>query len=139
MDNLTRKQRSFNMSRIKSKNTEIEKKFRVLLFKNGYRGYRIKNNKIPGNPDIFFSKKRLAIFIDGCFWHKCNICFKKPKSNLNYWNKKIKKNVLRDKKINEILKKKKITILRFWGHEIKNNIFNSFKKFKKIYEEIQNN
>lgn len=136
MDNLTKEQRSFNMSRIKSKNTEIEKRFRALIFKKGYLGYRTKNNKIPGNPDIFFPKKKLAIFIDGCFWHQCNFCFKKPKSNSNYWNKKIKKNVLRDKKINKILKEKKIIVLRFWEHEIKNNILSCFNKFKNFYEKI---
>ncbi|MCS6956550.1 MAG: very short patch repair endonuclease [Patescibacteria group bacterium] len=136
MDNLTKTQRSFNMSKIRSLNTKIEKAFRSLLYKNGYFKYTINNKKITGNPDIFFPKKKLAIFIDGCFWHGCKKCFKKPKSNLEYWHKKISRNLLRDKEINKKLKKEKIKFLRFWGHEIKNNLLSCFKKFKNTYEKI---
>ena len=83
---------------------------------------------------MFFTKKKIALFIDGCFWHKCPKCFIKPKSNLKFWNEKIKRNVLRDKKINKKLKSDKITVIRIWEHEIKKDLDRAYLKFKKIYE-----
>lgn len=133
MDTLTKKQRSHCMSQIKSRDTKIELIFRRYIWCRGLRNYRIKN-KITGRPDIYFPKKRIAIFIDGCFWHQCPKCFIKPKSNNKYWDDKIKNNVQRDKKINSELKKQKISVLRFWEHEITSNIEKCHLRLKKIYE-----
>jgi len=119
------------MSRIKSKNTIIELEFRKYIWANGLRNYRIKN-KITGKPDIYFPKTKVAIFIDGCFWHKCPKCFIRPKSENKYWDKKIKNNIKRDRKINKQLKSEGIKVLRFWEHEIKKNIDNCYFKLKKI-------
>jgi DNA mismatch endonuclease (patch repair protein) len=133
MDRITKAQRSYNMSRIRSKNTAVEISFRKNLWNSGIRGYRV-NAKIIGKPDLYFSKKKIAIFIDGCFWHKCPRCFIKPKTNLSYWTPKINKNALRDKKNNKDLKSEKIKVLRFWEHEIKNNMERCYNKFSKTYE-----
>lgn len=133
MDILTKEQRSFCMSQIRSKNTLIELKFRKYLYNNGIRGYRV-NNKILGKPDLYFPKKRIAVFIDGCFWHKCPKCFIKPKSKNNFWDKKIRYNILRDKIINKKLNKDGVKILRFWEHDIKNNIEKCYIKFINLYE-----
>lgn len=117
-DVLTKEQRSYNMSRIKGKDTKPEIQLRKLLYKKEIRGYRI-HYKLPGKPDLVFPKYKLAVFVDGCFWHKCPKCFKTPETNKDFWMAKINKNAQRDKKINKILKKKGWTILRFWEHNLK--------------------
>lgn len=132
MDVLTKKQRSYCMSQIKSEGTTIEKSFGKHLRKAGLSGYRT-HYKIIGIPDFYFPKKKIAVFIDGCFWHKCPKCYKKPKSNIRFWCEKIKANKKRDKIVNEILKKKGVKILRFWEHQAKNNIESCLKKIKRYY------
>lgn len=133
MDTLTKRQRSYCMSRIKRDNTTAEKFFRKYLWLKEVRDWRIRS-KILGKPDLYFVQKRLAVFIDGCFWHKCPRCFIKPKSNSAYWTPKIRNNVLRDRKNAEILRKNKVTVIRFWEHEIKNNLEKCYNKFIRIYE-----
>jgi len=105
------------MSQIKAKNTTPEIILRKALFKNGLRGYRI-HYSLHGKPDIVFTKYKLAIFMDGCFWHKCPKCFIKPKTRTDYWLKKIENNKQRDKLINERLSNEGWTVLRFWEHQI---------------------
>jgi DNA mismatch endonuclease (patch repair protein) len=117
-DVLTPEQRKHNMSRIRGKNTGPEVKLRKLLWSQGIRGYRIHPN-IPGKPDIVFTKKKIVIFIDGCFWHKCPVCFQEPETRKEFWMKKIQSNVDRDKKVNEQLKSKGWTIIRIWEHDIR--------------------
>jgi DNA mismatch endonuclease, patch repair protein len=117
-DVLSLTQRKYNMSRIKGKNTGPEIKLRKLLFSNGIRGYRI-HFDLPGKPDIVFTKKKIVIFIDGCFWHKCPIDFQEPETRKEFWMNKIQSNVERDKKVNEILIKDGWTVIRIWEHEIK--------------------
>lgn len=125
------------MSQIKGRNTNTELYFRRYIWNKRLGGYRI-SDKILGKPDLYFRKQKIAVFIDGCFWHKCQRCFKKPKSNNHYWDRKIKDNVARDKKINQRLKKQDIIVLRFWEHEIKNNIDNCYNKLRAVYEKRNN-
>jgi DNA mismatch endonuclease (patch repair protein) len=98
MDVHTRIQRSFNMSRIKGKNTQPEEIIRKLLWSNGYR-YRLHEKNLPGKPDIVFLGKKKVILVNGCFWHMhgCSY-FKWPKTNSKFWRKKISDNAVRDKK-----------------------------------------
>jgi DNA mismatch endonuclease (patch repair protein) len=117
-DILTQEQRKFNMSRIKGKNTGPEIKLRKLLYACGIRGYRIHYNLL-GKPDIVFTKKKIAIFIDGCFWHKCSVCFQKPETRREFWLKKINSNVKRDKIVNEQLLADGWNVIRFWEHEVR--------------------
>ena len=117
-DVLTPEQRTYNMSRIRGKNTSPEVKLRKLLWSQGIRGYRIHYN-LPGKPDIVFTKKKIAIFIDGCFWHKCPVCFQVPETRKEFWIKKIQSNVERDKKVNEQLKINGWNVIRIWEHEIR--------------------
>lgn len=117
-DVLSPEQRKLNMSRIRAKNTGPEVKLRKMLSAEGIRGYRI-HYKLPGKPDIVFTKKKIVIFIDGCFWHKCPVCFKVPETRKDFWMKKIQSNIDRDKKVNEQLKDGGWTILRFWEHDIR--------------------
>ncbi len=125
----TKKQRSYNMSQIKAKDTKPEIKLRKELFSSGVKGYRI-HAKIIGKPDIIFSKQKVAVFIDGCFWHKCPRCYKEPQAHNKFWSEKIKTNKIRDRKINSQLKKEGWRVLRFWEHEIKNNLSSCVNKIK---------
>jgi len=119
-DVLTPEQRKLNMSRIKGKDTSPEIVIRRLLYSKGIRGYRI-HYPLIGKPDIVFIRKRLVIFIDGCFWHKCPDCFIIPKTRTEFWLEKINKNVTRDCKINEKLTSDGWNVLRFWEHEVRKN------------------
>jgi DNA mismatch endonuclease (patch repair protein) len=97
---------SHTMSAIRAKNTKPELAVRKILLSAGINKYRLNYRKIPGSPDIVFPKKRVAIFINGCFWHGCPYCkLKLPKTHRKFWKDKITANKLRDtKKINELKK-----------------------------------
>jgi len=114
-DNLTKEQRSYNMSRIRSKNTKPEKALKKLLTKTGFK-YQ---PNLLGKPDFADKKNKTAVFIDGCFWHKCPKHFKEPKTNRTYWIPKLEKNKKRDKKINLDYKKRGWKVVRIWEHELK--------------------
>jgi DNA mismatch endonuclease (patch repair protein) len=126
-DVLTPKQRTYNMSQIRGKNTTPEIKLRKMLFAAGIRGYRIHYN-LPGKPDVVFIKKKIAIFVDGCFWHKCPVDFQEPATRKEFWIKKIQSNIDRDKKVNEQLKRDGWTVIRIWEHEIKKEPEKTVKK-----------
>lgn len=98
MDNHDKETRSYNMSRIRSTNTKPEETVRKYLFSNGLR-YRKNVRKLPGCPDIVLPKYNAVVFVNGCFWHMHKNCpkFVWPKSNQDYWQKKILNNVARDK------------------------------------------
>ena len=119
-DIFSKEERSRIMSKIKSKDTGIEKALRSALWIRGHR-FRV-HQDIFGKPDIIFLKQKIAIFCDGCFWHGCPVCKKYPASNKEFWMKKFEINQRRDKEVTKKLKKKGWRILRFWGHEIKNDI-----------------
>ena len=126
-DVLTPDQRKLNMSRVRGKNTGPEIKIRKLLWSRGIRGYRIHHNLL-GKPDIVFTKKRVAIFIDGCFWHKCPVCFQEPETRKEFWMKKIQSNIDRDAKVDEQLKNNGWTVIRIWEHEIRKEPEKAIKK-----------
>lgn len=118
MDVHSKKQRSYNMSQIKSKNTQPEMIIRKLLWNNGLR-YRLHKKELPGKPDIVFIKKKKAIFINGCFWHKHNCdFFKWPKTRTDFWRNKINNNFIRDKRNYKKLKELGWDVLIIWECEI---------------------
>lgn len=119
-DVLTKAQRKLNMSRIRGKDTSPEIKIRKLLFSKGIRGYRV-NYKLTGKPDIVFPGKKVAVFIDGCFWHKCPIHFQEPDTRKEFWLDKINRNVERDQIVNLKLKEAGWRILRIWEHQVREN------------------
>lgn len=107
----------------KSKNTKIEVALAKALWAHGYR-YRRNVPGIIGKPDIVFTKYRLAIFVDGEFWHGKNwgVEAAKIKNNLSFWQKKIEANMARDVKVNEGLAAAGWAVLRFWGNDVKKNL-----------------
>ena len=131
MDKVTTKKRREIMSKIRSKNTKLEIKFGREIWKKGLR-YR-KHYKIPGKPDFVFVSKKIAIFVDSCFWHKCPKHYREPASNRDYWIPKINRNVERDRETAEKLKKEGWTVLRFWEHEINEKMDLCTKKVIKAY------
>lgn len=116
-DVLTKAQRSYNMSRIRAKDTKAEMKLRMLLRQKGIRSYRL-HYDLLGKPDIVFPKKKVAVFVDGCFWHKCPLHFVQPQTRKDFWMRKIESNVTRDRRTDEKLKQDGWFVLRFWEHEI---------------------
>lgn len=117
-DVLSKRQRSYNMSRIKGKNTAPELIIRSSLWAAGIKGYRV-HQRIPGRPDIVFRADRLAVFIDGCFWHKCPRDYRTPETRKAFWAKKIGQNVQRDRRVDEELQVDGWRVLRVWEHEVR--------------------
>lgn len=121
-DNHTKEQRSYNMSRIRSKNNAPEEKVRKYLFSKGFR-YRKNDKKLPGCPDIVLPKYKTVIFVNGCFWHKHDCKrFVWPASNEAYWKKKILRNVERDAVNIKELKEMGWRVLIVWECELKKAI-----------------
>ncbi len=119
-DVLSEKQRSYCMSKIKGRDTKPELIIRKLLWSKGYR-YR-KNNKLPGKPDLVFTSAQVAVFIDGCFWHRCPIHYVAPKTRAMFWEAKIQGNVDRDRRNNYALKDMGWKVIRFWEHQIYDDV-----------------
>jgi DNA mismatch endonuclease, patch repair protein len=116
MDKLSVANRSKLMATIRSKNTKPELALRRVLWLKGYR-FRIHYGK--EKIDIAFPGKKIAIFVDGCFWHSCPIHSHAPKSNRQYWLQKLERNVQRDRLKEERLRSENWTIVRVWEHDLK--------------------
>jgi DNA mismatch endonuclease (patch repair protein) len=123
MDSLTPERRSWNMSRIRGKDTRPEIVVRSLLHSLGYR-FRLNRKDIPGKPDIVLPKYQTAIYVHGCYWHRhqgCHLAYT-PKSNLDFWGKKFARNVERDLEVRESLKHTGWKQLVIWECETRNEI-----------------
>lgn len=118
----TKEQISFNMKRVKNKDSEIELALRKELWNRGLR-YQKNVTKIFGKPDLVFKGKKVAVFCDSEFWHGYNWEERRKdfKSNQEFWIPKIERNIERDKEVTTELEKQGWTVLRFWGKEIKKN------------------
>lgn len=132
MDTFTPQERSRIMSSVKAKgNKSTELKLLELFKLYKLKGWRRKY-LINGNPDFVFPKARLAIFVDGCFWHGCSEHCRIPKSNKEYWVTKINQNKKRDYKVTKELRGKNWMVIRLWEHELKHN------KYKRKMNRIKN-
>jgi DNA mismatch endonuclease, patch repair protein len=119
----TTKKRSLMMRKIRGKNTKPELAFRKVLWARGIR-YRVNNKRLPGTPDISIKKYKLAVFIDGEFWHGYNWDEKKAKMKTNkaFWIPKIERNMQRDAEVNAALDALDYTVFRFWEGELKSDL-----------------
>ena len=134
MDVHSKEIRSYNMSRIRSKNNAPEEKVRKFLFSKGFR-YRKNDKNLPGCPDIVLPKYKTVIFVNGCFWHKHNCKrFVWPSSNEEYWKKKILRNVERDEINIKELKELGWKVLVVWECELKKAIID--KRLETLVDEI---
>lgn len=120
VDRLSPEQRRRCMSRVRGRDTKPEMLLRKALWARGVR-YRL-HADLPGKPDLVFTGKRLAVFVDGCFWHGCPIHGEIPVSNRAFWEKKLGDNVARDKRIDARLSEIGWRVLRIWVHEIKRDV-----------------
>lgn len=110
----------------KSKNTKPELLVRQALRASGWPGYRLHWKKCPGRPDICFPGRKIAIFVNGCFWHRCPHCnLPDPKSNIDFWKAKFARNVARDAKNHEELVERGWTVLVIWECALKKGRFES--------------
>jgi len=121
VDHLTKEKRSWNMSRIRSKDTKPEMIVRSLLHRMGFR-FRLHRKDLPGKPDIVLPKYKIVIFVHGCFWHGHKACKRgnTPKTNRKYWFPKINKNKERDKKHRRKLKKQGWNTVVIWECQCNN-------------------
>jgi DNA mismatch endonuclease (patch repair protein) len=121
------------MSAIKGKNTKPELILRKALWNSGLRGYRLHWKKVPGRPDIAFPGKKIAIFVNGCFWHRCPHCQPaKPKSNSSFWKEKFKRNVERDQNKIQLLKRAGWQTITIWECQLNKNLNSYLSKIKKL-------
>lgn len=118
VDVLTKKHRSWNMGRVRGKNTKPELLVRSVLHRNGYR-FRLHAKNLPGKPDIVLAKHRTAVFVHGCFWHRHERCpdATTPKSHTEFWIQKFTDNVKRDVRNQAALRKLGWTIIIVWECE----------------------
>jgi DNA mismatch endonuclease, patch repair protein len=121
-DRITKEQRSHIMSSIKS-NSRLENELSRALWKKGIR-FRKNVKSLYGTPDIAIKKYKIVIFVDSCFWHCCPIHGNKPKSNVEFWEKRLNRNRERDQEVNEYYKDKGWTVIRIWEHEIRDDLDN---------------
>jgi DNA mismatch endonuclease (patch repair protein) len=131
-DVFTPEKRSEVMSRIRGKGNASTEQRMIRLFRaNGIKGWR-RNWPLPGKPDFVFPKLRIALFVDGCFWHRCPKCYRQPATNAEFWEAKIGRNVERDKDVGRELKKRGWKVVRVWEHQLLGehspSILNSFRQ-----------
>jgi DNA mismatch endonuclease (patch repair protein) len=122
-------------------NLTTEARLRGGLVKAGVKGWRIHNKQLKGAPDFYFHKEKIAIFVDGCFWHGCPICGHVPKKNLSFWKLKITRNKVRDNATNKFLRNHGAAVIRFWEHELANSLSRCVGKVirtQKVKQSISN-
>lgn len=140
MDKLTKAQRKKNMQANKSTGTKPELLLAKILFARGHR-YRKNNKTVFGKPDLTFKKIKLAIFIDGEFWHGKDWLERKKdfKTNQEFWTKKIERNIERDKDVNAELTHQGWTILRVWGKDIEKNLLTCVLQIESEIKDLKMN
>ncbi|MGN8969725.1 very short patch repair endonuclease [Intestinimonas sp. HCP28S3_D6] len=129
-DRLTPEKRSWNMGRIKGKDTSIEMKVRQYLFAQGFR-FRKNDKRYPGTPDVVLPKYRTVIFVHGCFWHRHEGCkgATTPKTRTEFWQNKFDTNARNDQKNKQLLEEAGWKVIVIWECEIK-------KSFEEIMEAV---
>lgn len=120
----TKEQISYNMSQVRNKATSLEDILCIELERQGIKTFKRNDKSVYGNPDLTFWARKIAVFCDGDFWHgyDWNNSKQQIKSNQDFWLKKIEKNMQRDMLVTETLREQGWTVLRFWGHQIKNEL-----------------
>ena len=133
----TPEQRSYNMSRICGKNTKPEELVRRYLFAQGFR-YRKNDARLPGKPDIVLPKYKTVIFVNGCFWHAHEGCkyFVWPKSNVDFWKRKINGNIQRDLCNIQRLSEQGWNVMVIWECQLKKSLFD--ETLQHLVDQINN-
>jgi DNA mismatch endonuclease, patch repair protein len=120
VDVFTKEKRSEIMAAVRGRgNRSTEARLRARLASNKISGWRINAKDIYGKPDFVFDRKRLAVFVDGCFWHGCKTCRNTPANNRGFWIEKLAGNKRRDKSVNRKLRRDGWQVIRFWEHQVR--------------------
>lgn len=137
-DNHSKEVRSYNMSKIQSKNTKPEEIVRKYLFSKGLR-YRKNDRRYSGHPDLVLPKYKTAVFVNGCFWHMHEGCpdFVLPKSNIDYWLPKLMRNKQRDAQNIHMLESKGWAVIVVWECELKKGVRE--QRLIELYAQITHN
>ncbi|MGN6386743.1 MAG: very short patch repair endonuclease [Verrucomicrobiota bacterium] len=135
-DVFSKQKRSELMRQIKSKgNKKTELLVLEILRKNHISGWR-RNLSLYGKPDFAFRRERIAIFLDGCFWHLCPKHGRCPEANRGYWEAKLHRNRERDREVNKELRRRGWRVVRFWEHELKEESLFLLKLLKSLNQQI---
>ena len=105
-----------------SGNRTTEMKLRMALVRAGVAGWVSQRSDLPGKPDFYFEAARLAVFVDGCFWHGCGKCGHIPKTNREFWAFKLERNRQRHREVAALLKRKGIGVIRLWEHQLQSSL-----------------
>jgi DNA mismatch endonuclease, patch repair protein len=118
-DTVSTEVRSATMRAVKSRGVRsTERKLRAALISRGLRGWRMYADDLPGKPDFVFVERKVAVFVDGCFWHGCKRCYRRPHSNQRYWDAKVVQNMSRDRRNRARLRRAGWQVMRIWEHEV---------------------
>ncbi|MFD2512818.1 very short patch repair endonuclease [Pontibacter locisalis] len=121
----------------KSRDTKPELKLRKALWKSGLRGYRIHWPKAPGKPDICYPGRKLAIFIHGCFWHRCPYCQPQtPKTNVTFWQEKFDNNILRDAKYKQQYREAGWDRVIIWECQLQQHLHGCLHMIKELHRGV---
>jgi DNA mismatch endonuclease (patch repair protein) len=119
MDTISPAMRSRVMAQVRSqRNRSTEWRLRASLIRSGIRGWKLNPPDILGRPDFAFLEERLLLFVDGCYWHGCPKCYRRPSSNTDYWDAKVARNRARDVRIGAQLRHQGWRLLRVWEHQL---------------------
>lgn len=129
-DDRTSVQRSETMRRVKSRDTSPELALRSAVHSRGLR-YSLRGG-LPGRPDLIFRSARVAVFVDGCFWHGCPEHCRRPSSNREYWRAKIERNMERDRRIRKELEDRGWRVIRMWEHEVKQSAARCASRIERV-------
>jgi DNA mismatch endonuclease (patch repair protein) len=120
MDSVSSQVRSRVMATVQSRrNRSTEWRVRAALIRAGIKGWKLNAGDILGKPDFVFPVERVAVFVDGCFWHGCSRCNRVPNSNVAYWKPKIQRNKTRDRATGRNLRRQGWRVIRVWEHQLK--------------------
>src|SRR5580658_5078353 len=118
----------------RAKDTTPELSLRNALWKAGVRGYRKNPKGVPGRPDLVFTKHKLAIFVHGCFWHRCPTCNPtSPKTNSLFWSEKFRANVERDRRNVEALEAQGFRVLTIWECELNESVDTQVERIREMF------
>lgn len=119
MDSVTPETRSRVMAQVRStRNRSTEWRLRAALVRAGIRGWTLNASGLAGKPDFVFPARRFVVFVDGCFWHGCPECYRRPSSRTDYWDAKVARNRTRDAKVSAQLRRQGWRVLRIWEHQL---------------------
>lgn len=112
--------RSRVMQAVKGRNNKsTERRLRAMLVKAGVGGFELNAEDLRGRPDLAFRKEKVAVFVNGCFWHQCPMHFAMPRTNRAYWGRKINENVRRDDRVKRWLNRRGWSVLNIWEHQLR--------------------